>query len=142
MDADKHPEGIVYVTIPQQMPQQQQPDIASDSPPAIILMPVKKLIDVKITTLTGKVQYNVSQCGGVCNPLCNDNCMASTFVLQVIPIQIDPHESVEALRLRIEEVEGIPPHFQRLIFTGKELLDGNMLSAYNVGMWRSFVGYE
>ena len=52
-------------------------------------------------------------------------------------MQIDSDQTVDALRLKIEELEGIPPDFQRLIFAGKELQNNTLLVAYNIGMFHA-----
>jgi ubiquitin C len=42
--------------------------------------------------------------------------------------------SVGSIKLMIQELEGIPPDRQRLIFAAKVLEDGHFLAEYNVAL--------
>ncbi|CAA7058371.1 unnamed protein product [Microthlaspi erraticum] len=49
-----------------------------------------------------------------------------------ICLDVDRFETVENLKLMIEDSEGVPVESQRLIFSGKQLQDGHTLADYNI----------
>jgi hypothetical protein len=51
----------------------------------------------------------------------------STFTLEV-----EPSDSIENLRTRIQDYEGLDPASQRLVYDGQRLQDGQTLSDYNI----------
>ena len=51
---------------------------------------------------------------------------------QTITLEVEPSDSIEAVKERIDQREGIRPHEQRLIYAGKQLEDGREVSDYHI----------
>ncbi len=92
----------------------------------------RALAGSRLTQIETKVVLEAMLADGVRLPVLDGFVFVCTLTGKKLTVRVSMGDTVERAKEKIEDLEGIPPDQQRLIYNGKQMEDGRILSDYGV----------